>query len=151
VNITRKVLAAIPEERRDYRPHADSRSALELAWHLVSSEIWFLDGIIQGQFGPEEMRMPPHIRSIADILAWHSRNVPQLLDGVEKMPGQDLVRPIPFFGLFNHPAVVYLNLLLVHSVHHRGQITAYLRPMGAKVPSIYGGSADEPFEVAAQG
>jgi uncharacterized damage-inducible protein DinB len=37
-----------------------------------------------------------------------------------------------------------------HSIHHRGQLSAYLRPMGAKVPSIYGGSADEPFDATAK-
>lgn len=151
VNVTRRVLAAIPEDRRDYRPHPESRSAVELAWHLVSAEIWFLDGIIHGHFGPEEVRMPPHIKSIADILGWHNRNVPHLLDTVEKMRAEDLACRIPFFAGLNQPALLYLNLMLVHSVHHRGQITAYLRPMGAKVPSIYGGSADEPFQVAAQG
>ncbi len=151
VNLTRRVLAAIPEEQREYRPHPDSRSAVELAWHIVSSEMWFLDGILHGQFGPEEARMPPHIKSVADILACHSRNVPQLLDEIEKMRGEDLARLVAFYGLFDYPAVMYLNLLIVHSVHHRGQIAAYLRPMGAKVPSIYGGSADEPFQAAAQG
>jgi uncharacterized damage-inducible protein DinB len=43
------------------------------------------------------------------------------------------------------PAATYLGLLIKHSVHHRGQLSAYLRPMGGKVPAIYGGSADEPM------
>jgi uncharacterized damage-inducible protein DinB len=49
------------------------------------------------------------------------------------------------FGMFNLPAVMYLQFMLNHSIHHRGQLSAYLRPMGAKVPSIYGGSFDEPM------
>ena len=48
--------------------------------------------------------------------------------------------------MFNFPAVAYLNFMLSHTIHHRGQLAAWLRPMGGKVPSIYGGSADEPFE-----
>jgi len=44
------------------------------------------------------------------------------------------------------PAVKYLVWTLVHMVHHRGQLTTYLRPMGSKVPSIYGGSYDEPWQ-----
>ena len=43
------------------------------------------------------------------------------------------------------PRVTFLSLNLRHLVHHRGQLSAYLRPMGGKVPSIYGGSADEPM------
>jgi uncharacterized damage-inducible protein DinB len=48
--------------------------------------------------------------------------------------------------MFNLPAVMYLQFMLNHSIHHRGQLSSYLRPMGAKVPSIYGGSFDEPME-----
>jgi uncharacterized damage-inducible protein DinB len=48
--------------------------------------------------------------------------------------------------LYNFPAVAYLSIMSRHSIHHRGQLAAYLRPMGGKVPNIYGGSADEPFE-----
>jgi uncharacterized damage-inducible protein DinB len=60
----------------------------------------------------------------------------------------DAAKIVDFFGM-QFPNVVYLNFMLKHSIHHRGQLSTYLRPMGAKVPSIYGGSADEPFEMAA--
>ena len=53
--------------------------------------------------------------------------------------------PVGFFGVFNLPAVFYLGFLNNHSIHHRGELATYLRPMGSKVPSIYGGSFDEPF------
>ena len=49
-------------------------------------------------------------------------------------------------GAFNFPAVIYLSFLIRHQVHHRGQLSVYLRPMGAKVPAIYGGSFDEPWQ-----
>lgn len=65
------------------------------------------------------------------------------------LSAEHLAAPVQFFHM-TMPAVVYLNFMLLHSAHHRGQLSAYLRPMGAKVPSIYGGSADEPFEAAAQ-
>jgi uncharacterized damage-inducible protein DinB len=44
------------------------------------------------------------------------------------------------------PAVEYLNMMNLHTAHHRGQLATYLRPMGSKVPAIYGGSADEPWQ-----
>ena len=61
------------------------------------------------------------------------------------MTPQQLATPVNFLGLFNFPAYVYLGLVNNHSIHHRGQLSTYLRPMGSKVPSIYGGSADEPM------
>ena len=72
----------------------------------------------------------------------------QAVEGLE--PGQGVrlfatFKPIPLFGM-EMPAVTYLNFLNLHSSHHRGQLSAYLRPMGAKVPAIYGGSADEPMQ-----
>jgi uncharacterized damage-inducible protein DinB len=58
---------------------------------------------------------------------------------------EQLTTPVDFLGAFNFPAVLYLSFVNNHSIHHRGQLSVYLRPMGAKVPSIYGGSADEPW------
>jgi uncharacterized damage-inducible protein DinB len=58
-----------------------------------------------------------------------------------------LLKSINFHNVFEFPAVVYLQLMVNHSIHHRGQLSAYLRPMGAKVPAIYGGSADEPITI----
>jgi len=49
-----------------------------------------------------------------------------------------------FFGM-NFPAYVYILFMNNHSIHHRGQLAAYLRPCGGKVPDIYGGSADTPM------
>ena len=147
--ITRRVLAAIPEDRREYRPDTTSRNAQELAWHIVSSEIWFLEGIVHGHFG-DEQKMPSQFKTIGDILSWYDRNVPDLVRQVKALNDEQLAREIPFFGIMNEAAVAYLGLLSSHSCHHRGWLAAYLRPMGAKVPSIYGGSADEPFQMTAQ-
>jgi uncharacterized damage-inducible protein DinB len=61
------------------------------------------------------------------------------------MTPQQLATPVNFLSLFTFPAFVYLGLVNNHSIHHRGQLSTYLRPMGSKVPSIYGGSADEPM------
>jgi uncharacterized damage-inducible protein DinB len=57
---------------------------------------------------------------------------------------------VPWLGLRNDPAVAYLNIAIRHTVHHRGQLSAYLRPMGARVPAIYVASADEPFDASAE-
>lgn len=150
IKTTRKVLAAIPEDRRDYRPHKKSRSAMEQAWHIVATEIWFLNGIIRGEFGGEEERMPGHLKTVADILKWYDQNMPALIGQLHSMPPEKLTHNIPFFGVMNEPAVSYLIIHVLHTVHHRGQVTTYLRAMDASVPSVYGGSADEPFQMPAQ-
>lgn len=143
---TRKVLAALPPGKEDYGPHPSSKSALELAWHLASSDWWFLDSIVRGEFKAGEEGIPADIRSTADVVAWYDRMVPPAVGKLEGLADEELARPVPFFGLMTWPAVQYLLLMLLHAAHHRGQLSAYLRPMGGKVPAIYGGSADEPMQ-----
>jgi len=70
---------------------------------------------------------------------------------IRAMPGEKLAKPVTFFGMFNFPVAAYLGFMNNHSIHHRGQLATYLRPMGAKVPSIYGGSYDEPFQALVAG
>jgi uncharacterized damage-inducible protein DinB len=145
---TLRVLQAVPTDKGDYRPHKDSRSALELAWHLASADIWFLDGFLAGKFDMEDDTMPADFSNAADIAATYEDDFPKKLDQVSKLPADFWATPMPFFGIFNYPAVLYLQFMLNHSIHHRGQLSAYLRPMGAKVPNIYGGSFDEPMTEA---
>jgi uncharacterized damage-inducible protein DinB len=142
---TCRVIKAVPPAKCAYRPHPDSRSALELVWHLASCDIWFLDGFMQKQFEMEDDTMPADFKDSEEILAWYEDALPPKLAEVKKLPGDFWATPLPFFGIYNHPAVMYLQFMLFHTIHHRGQLAAYLRPMGAKVPNIYGGSFDEPM------
>jgi uncharacterized damage-inducible protein DinB len=89
--------------------------------------------------------MPADFSDAADIASYYEDNLSTKLDEVAKLPAAFWATPLPMFGVFNLPAVMYLQFMLNHSIHHRGQLSAYLRPMGAKVPSIYGGSFDEPM------
>jgi hypothetical protein len=73
---------------------------------------------------------------------------PPLLAQVATLPAAKLAHDVTF-AKWTQPAVTYLSLDMSHGIHHRGQLSAYLRPMGAKVPSIYGPSADEPLQAAA--
>jgi uncharacterized damage-inducible protein DinB len=143
---TLRVLKAVPADKGDYRPAANSRSALELAWHLASADIWFLDGFLAGEFEMEDDTMPADFSSAADVAATYEEDMPAKLDKVEKLPAEFWATPMEFFGIYNLPAVMYLQFMLNHSIHHRGQLSAYLRPMGAKVPNVYGGSFDEPMK-----
>jgi uncharacterized damage-inducible protein DinB len=143
--ITRRVLRAVPPAKDTYRPHPDSRSALELAWHIASSEIWFLDGFLNGQFEMEDDSMPADIGNTDDVVALYEDGFESKFPKVAQLSPEFWATPVPFFGIYNHPTVLYLQFMQHHTIHHRGQLCAYLRQMGAKVPNIYGGSFDEPM------
>jgi len=87
--------------------------------------------------------------TVAEILQWYDGNVPALTEKLKGLTGEQLSKAINFYNLWNYPAAMYLNFWNAHSIHHRGYLAAYLRAMNARVPSIYGGSADEPFEMPA--
>jgi len=144
---TRKVLAAVPDAKSDYRPDPNARTAKELAWHLANTDVQFLDSIADVKF---TMANPEHKpQTAADVAAWYEENVKRGMARVEALTAEQLLTPVEFFGVFNLPVVFYLGFLNNHSIHHRGELATYLRPMGAKVPSIYGGSYDEPMQPAA--
>jgi uncharacterized damage-inducible protein DinB len=140
--LTSAVIAAIPSDRADFRPHADSRSAFEIAWHVVSAEIKYLDAIAAGVFPHDLKPLPDSIRQPSDILAWYMERFDPAITRLEKTTGDELLRIVDFYGIRSFPAIGLLQLILNHTIHHRGQLSTYLRPMGAKVPSLYGPSHD---------
>jgi uncharacterized damage-inducible protein DinB len=148
VETTKKVLSAIPDSKRDYRPDPNARTAWELAWHMANSDIQFLDSIADLKFTmapPAEADMP---KTAAELVGWYDRNFKRASARVRALSAQQLLTPVDFLGAFNLPDAFYLGFLNNHSIHHRGQLATYLRPMGAKCPSIYGGSFDEPYQPA---
>lgn len=142
---TVKVLSAVPAETADYTPDPKSMTAIDLAWHIASAEIFFITGATSGEFPKGEGKRPESIKTPADVVAWYREQFAAALPKLKAMTGEDCVRAINFFDVFNFPAFAYVNLMINHGIHHRGQLSVYLRPMGAKVPGIYGGSADEPI------
>ncbi len=143
--VTKKVFAAIPDAKSSYRPDPHARTAWELAWHLANSDIEFLDGIADLKFEMQETVRNQKPNNIAQLIRWYEENLERGVKRIAAMSPQQLLTPINFYNVFNLPAVLYLSFLNNHSIHHRGELTTYLRPMGSKVPSIYGGSYDEPF------
>jgi uncharacterized damage-inducible protein DinB len=143
--VTKKVFAAIPDAKSSYKPDPNARTAWELAWHLANSDIQFLDGIADLKFDMEGERADKP-GNVTELVAWYDRNMQRGLAKLETMSPEQLLTPVSFFGVFNLPSVLYLGFLNNHSIHHRGELATYLRPMGSKCPSIYGGSYDEPFQ-----
>ncbi|MBI1356767.1 MAG: DUF664 domain-containing protein [Acidobacteria bacterium] len=142
---TMRVLAAVPNQNLDYQPDAKSKTALGLVRHIALEDEWLLDCIANGEFTP-----PPDdsdacgVMSPADAVECYKAKVSAALDRVRAMSGEQLVGIIDMFGMLQLPALSFLSMAGKHSVHHRGQLSSYLRAMGGKVPGIYGPSGDTP-------
>lgn len=140
--VTKRVIGAIPADQVDYRPDLIAKTAIELAWHIVTAENRFLEAVIAGAFDLTPVPRPEIIRTPDDVNRWYSERWAKNTERLRQLSGDQLIKRIDFRGLFQFPAVVYVQVALNHSIHHRGQLSMYLRPIGAKVPSIYGESYD---------
>lgn len=140
---TLRVIESVPAGPLDYCPDAKSKTALGLVRHIVLEDEWLLNCTADGVFVP-----PPDdsdacgIMDPAGAAARYKEKVPAALERVRALPGEKLTSIIDLFGIIQMPAVNFLQLTLKHSVHHRGQLSTYLRAMGGQVPGIYGPSAD---------
>ena len=144
-----KVLAAVKDDKRDYKPDAKSRTAWELATHLATADIWFLDSIINGAFewNPDAAKQAEaQFKTVDDVVEFYKKTFPAKLKALRALPADKLTQTIDFFGMLRGRRVQFIGFANNHSIHHRGQLAAYLRAMGSKVPDIYGGSADEPMQ-----
>ena len=140
---TAGVMAAVPADGLDYKPDALSKSALALMRHITLEDVWMLEGVANGGYGP----LPDDsdacgLMTPKDCAERYPQTMAEVIAKVRALPGEDLAKEIDFLGAWRMPAIQFLSLAVHHSVHHRGQLSTYLRPMGGKVPSIYGPSAD---------
>jgi uncharacterized damage-inducible protein DinB len=136
---TRNVLARIPEGS-DYRPDPRSRTAKEIAWQIVCEEKMLIDALenTKAEWAPPPL--PATMKEVLDAYEKLSAAMPERWD---KLPSAHWDGTLEFFG-DQRPAAPMAWSFLFDIVHHRGQITTYLRPMGSTVPQIYGPSGDEP-------
>jgi uncharacterized damage-inducible protein DinB len=149
---TCKVLAAVPDSGRGYKPDEKSRTAWELTTHLATGDIWFIDSIMAGAFAWDQDKSKAdegRFKNVSEVVEWYKREFPAKLNQLRNLPAEKLTQTVDFFGMMQAPNVTYLGFANNHSIHHRGQLAAYLRAMGSKVPAIYGMSADEPMAAAA--
>ena len=136
---TRKVLSRIPEGS-DYRPDPKSRTAQQIAWQIVCEEKMIIEAL---ETGNVEWNPPPMPATMKEIVEAYERQADALEQRWSALPAERWNGELDFFGT-KRPASPMAWSFLFDIVHHRGQITTYLRPMGAKVPQIYGPSGDEP-------
>jgi uncharacterized damage-inducible protein DinB len=135
--LTRRVIAAIPPEHAEYRPQAGARSTAELARHIVGAELRFLAGAADGAFAdcPNVVDATGDLTSLVSVYA---TEFAATLERLATVTGDELVRVLDYRGVVQMPALGFVQLALNHTIHHRGQLSVYLRSVGVSVPPVYG-------------
>ncbi len=144
---TLKLLKAYPANKGEFKPHEKSRTAKELAWTFVTEQ-GMVDMALKGNidFSQPTPKAPP---TYAEAVTAFEKACRETSTKVSKASEDDLNRPMKFpvgpgkLGDFRSADVMWMSLM--DQIHHRGQFSVYLRMAGAKVPSIYGPTADEPW------
>jgi uncharacterized damage-inducible protein DinB len=136
---TSKVLSRIPEGST-YRPDPKSRTAQEIAWQIVCEEKMIIDAL---ESGKAEWAPPPVPATAKEVSDAYDKQSADIIARLGALPASRWDGALEFFGS-SRPASPMAWSFLFDIVHHRGQITTYLRPMGSTVPQIYGPSGDEP-------
>jgi len=144
---TLKVIRAYPPDKAGFQPHPRSSSAKKLMWTFAVEQALAtaaLDGTLR--MPPS---FPPEPATLAEAVAAYEAGVKQMAEKLAKAPESRLRATVPFFvgpgKMGEVPVQDILWLMLMDNVHHRGQLSVYLRMAGGLVPSIYGPSADEPW------
>jgi len=144
-----KTFRAVPADRWDYRPHPKSRSAADLVWlQVVEKRCWF-ELLEAGQIN---WKIPPITMNLAEMIAAYERAHQDLAPRLRKVADTSWRQKPTQFVVDGH---VYFETSMGHmfwlglfdAIHHRGQLTVYIRPMDGKVPAIYGPSADDEVDL----
>lgn len=145
---TVKVFKAYPAHKHDLQPHGKCPNAKDLAWRMVSEEKLFVNGAITGNFDFQGMQKPP--ATMQEVVSTYEQNHKINLDNVKKMSDADFNKMVKFFVAPKTMGDIRsgdtLWMMMMDTIHHRGQFSVYLRMADGKVPSIYGPSADEPWQ-----
>ena len=137
-----RVMQAVPADRADYKPHERSPSAQQIMW-TMTNELRSCLMVVRENRGEWRMDPPPPIDEMQQMF---ERSLNELTSEVEKMDDEAWNGVAKFYvngkEVNAMPVGQFLWYILFDAIHHRGQLSTYLRPMGAKVPAIYGPSAD---------
>ncbi len=138
-----RVLKELPTDAVGYKPHERCPTAQQLVWILTSELKACIDVATQNRAEWQSLPAPP----LPEMVRSFEQRSNELIDCVSKMDEGSWNRTAQFYYegkmVSEQPVSQFLWFILFDAIHHRGQLSAYLRPMGGKVPSIYGPSADE--------
>jgi uncharacterized damage-inducible protein DinB len=149
---TRKTLERVPEEKFDWKPHDKSMSMGGLATHLANIPTWAVRALKQDSFdlapqGGPPLRLPP-ASSRGEVLDAFDKNVAEARAAIAEATDEELLKKWSLLSggqtVMTLPRVAVLrSFVMNHSIHHRGQLSVYLRLNDVPVPGLYGPSADE--------
>jgi uncharacterized damage-inducible protein DinB len=142
--LTTKLLEALPPDQYEFRPDPGGRSLGEMAWHLAEIEGYISYGIANGavtfQEGPSDMKRPREVRLLAPgYRKVHEEAVARLAN----LDASQLDREIPFADRRMVLRDILWGAILMHLVHHRGQLSLTCRLAGGTPPGIYGPNREE--------
>jgi uncharacterized damage-inducible protein DinB len=139
-----RVIKAVPADRGDYRPHPRSTSAGDLIWLLACELLDSCELVDRGEASYAARPAP----SVSESVAAYERNAAELekrLATLDDAKWEGKARYLVNGKVAWETTLGHMLFeFLFDAIHHRGQLSSYLRPMGAKVPSIYGPSGDDP-------
>jgi uncharacterized damage-inducible protein DinB len=148
----RRALQRVPEASFGWRPHERSMTLGRLATHLSEIPFWAVNACTESELDIAPPGAPPFapqtLATTGAILAQLDRNVTKARAAITATSDADFMLPWTLkaggTAIFTLPRIgVYRSLVMNHMIHHRGQLSVFLRLVGAKVPAIYGPSADE--------
>jgi uncharacterized damage-inducible protein DinB len=149
---TRKCLDRVPDDKFDWKPHEKSMTMRQLTTHLALFPSWMLDTLQKTSFdyapvGGEAYK-PPAMNSHRDLVATFDRDVNKAREALTAATDAQLMENWSLMAggktIFTMPRIAVLRgMVMNHLIHHRGQLTVYLRLNNVPVPAVYGPSADE--------
>jgi uncharacterized damage-inducible protein DinB len=149
---TRKVLERIPLDKLTWKPHEKSSDLLRLAKHVASIYSWVSRALTTNEmdFSKGRPAPAPDFNTTEELLAILDKHVSQALKDIENASPETFMEMWTMRDgdkiYFTIPkAAVIRNMSLNHLVHHRGQLSVYLRLLNVPVPGLYGPTADEPM------
>ena len=146
---TKKVLERIPVDKFNWKPHEKSKEIGALAIHVAQIPSWTSRALASSEFDMATMkREVPEIKTADDLVKISETNIQKAIEDLQKASDEDMMAMWTFRRgdqvVFSLPrAAVIRSMAMNHLVHHRGQLTVYLRLLNIPVPGIYGPSADE--------
>lgn len=141
--LTTNVLQALPSDRLSYRPHPNSQTAATAAWTIVrclaACEELARKGVAELRHGEP----PSHVEMVEQYAKLSASLAGQLSTMDQQQREEIATLTVNRTPILKRPLGEILWLFFFDAIHHRGQLSTYLRPLGARVPSIYGKSGDE--------
>jgi uncharacterized damage-inducible protein DinB len=142
---TANLLRSLPRDQYDFRPDPEGRSMGELAWHLAEGDGYITHGIERGEYA--QGVKPPGIerpRTVEELASGYERIHRDAVARIRALRPEDLDRQLTFFGLGPMPIRELLwTLVLMHGIHHRGQLTLMCRLAGGRPCAVYGPTREQ--------